>query len=197
MPKHTHLGKAPAALPEFIKAAASAVSTFGGVIPPQANAMQPNITGSGPSNTYLPSDMRAAYYGSGPLTGAGQTVGIFSYDGYLASDLTLYDSKTGMSSAVPVRNVLVNGYNGACFGFTSSGQEDPSTCDDGEQILDIVQVQGMAPGLTQILFYEGSSSTRWSPTTRPRSSPAPGAAATSAPPRTHRSSRWRRRARPT
>lgn len=156
VPKHTHLKKGPDPLPQYV----AAPNALGGApIVAQASAIQPNITGSGPSNTYLPSDMRAAYYGSGSLTGTGQTVGIFSYDGYLASDLTLYDSKTGMSSSVPVKNVLVNGYNGACFGFTSSGQEDPSTCDDGEQILDIVQVQGMAPGLTQILFYEGASST--------------------------------------
>ena len=60
---------------------------------------------------------------------------------------------------MPVSNVLVGGYNGACFGFTANGQEDPNTCDDGEQILDIVNVAGMAPGLTKILFYEGSSST--------------------------------------
>lgn len=118
-----------------------------------------HISGSGPSNTYLPSDMRKAYYPAGTLTGAGQTVGIFSFDGYIASDLTLFYSKTGMANTVPVKNVLVAGYNGACFGFTSTGQEDPNTCDDGEQILDIVNVIGMAPGLTQVLFYEGDSAT--------------------------------------
>ena len=119
----------------------------------------PSIKGSGPSNTYLPSDMRAAYYGASTLTGSGQTVGIFSYDGYIASDLSLFYTKTGTSTSVPVKNVLVNGYNGACFGFNTNGSENPNTCDDGEQVLDIVQVAGMAPGLTQILFYEGSSST--------------------------------------
>ncbi len=41
------------------------------------------VNGSGPAGEYLPSDMRAAYYGSGPLTGAGQTIGILSFDGYL------------------------------------------------------------------------------------------------------------------
>ncbi len=157
VPKHSHLKKAPAALPDTI-AAPSGLGMLGDGVVANA-AVTPHITGSGPGNTYLPSDMRAAYYGSGSLTGTGQTVAIFSYDGYLASDLTLYYSKIGMSSSVPVKNVLVGGYNGACFGFTSSGQENPNTCDDGEQILDIVQVQGMAPGLSQILFYEGSSST--------------------------------------
>ncbi len=76
--------------------------------------------GSGPSGEYLPSDMRAAYYGNGPLTGAGQSIGIFSFDGYLASDVQLYYSTTGMSSTVPITNVLVGGFSGACttVGFT-------------------------------------------------------------------------------
>jgi len=116
-----------------------------------------NFTGSGPSGEYLPSDMRAAYYGKGPLTGAGQTIGILSFDGYLASDVQLYYSKTGMVSKVPIKNVLVNGFSGAC---TTVGSTTTSTCDDGEQVLDIVNAIGMAPGIKQILFYEGSSDTQ-------------------------------------
>ena len=73
-----------------------------------------NPTAPEPSGEYLPSDMRAAYYGNGPLTGAGQSIGIFSFDGYLASDVQLYYSKTGMSSSVPIKNVLVGGFSGAC-----------------------------------------------------------------------------------
>ncbi len=122
-----------------------------------AGAIEPvSATGSGPAGEYLPSDMRAAYYGNGPLTGAGQTIGIFSFDGYLASDLQLYYSKTGMSSNVPIKNVLVGGFNGACTGVNSPTS---SSCDDGEQVLDIVNAIGMAPGIKQILFYEGSSNT--------------------------------------
>jgi subtilase family serine protease len=123
------------------------------VIGPPAVA---NLNGSGPSGEYLPSDMRAAYYGNGPLTGAGQSIGIFSFDGYLASDVSLYYSKTGMSSKVPIKNVLVAGFSGAC---TSVSSPTNSTCDDGEQVLDIVNAIGMAPGIQQILFYEGSSNT--------------------------------------
>ena len=115
-----------------------------------------NLNGSGPSGEYLPSDMRAAYYGNGPLTGSGQSIGIFSFDGYLASDVTLYYSKTGMTSSVPIKNVLVDGFDGACTSATST---TTSTCDDGEQVLDIVNAIGMAPGIKQILFYEGSSNT--------------------------------------
>jgi subtilase family serine protease len=112
--------------------------------------------GSGPSGEYLPSDMRAAYYGGGPLTGAGQSIGVFSFDGYLASDVQLYYSTTGMVSTVPITNVLVGGFSGACTTVTSPTS---STCDDGEQVLDIVNAVGMAPGIEQILFYEGSSNT--------------------------------------
>ncbi|GLQ51965.1 protease pro-enzyme activation domain-containing protein [Dyella flava] len=111
-------------------------------------------TGSGPGGNYLPSDIRAAYYGSGSLTGSGQTAAIFSYDGYQASDLSGYYSATGATDpGVAVNNVLVNGFSGACTN-PSTGS---SSCSDGEQILDIANLAGMAPGLTQILFYEGSS----------------------------------------
>jgi len=107
------------------------------------------VHGSGPGGEYLPSDMRAAYYGNGTLTGAGQTVGIFSFDGYKAADVALFYTDTGMTSSVPINNVLVAGYSGACSG----------KCDDGEQVLDIVNVIGMAPGLSQVQFYEGTSAT--------------------------------------
>jgi subtilase family serine protease len=111
-------------------------------------------TGSGPSGNYLPSDIRAAYYGSGSLTGSGITAAIFSYDGYQTSDLSGYYSATGATNpGVAVNNVLVNGFSGACTN-PSTGS---SSCSDGEQILDITNLAGMAPGLSQILFYEGSS----------------------------------------
>jgi xanthomonalisin len=111
--------------------------------------------GSGPGGEYLPSDMRAAYYGNGPLTGAGQSIGLFSFNGYLPSDVQLYYSSTGMSSTVPIVARLADGFNGACtttgapIGFTGA-------CYDAEQTLDIVNAIGMAPGITQILFYEGA-----------------------------------------
>jgi len=115
-----------------------------------------NAAGSGPSGEYLPSDIRAAYYGKGPLTGKGQTIGILSFDGYLPKDVQLYYAKTGMASKVPIKNVLVGGFKGAC---TAVGSDTGSACDDGEQVLDIVNAIGMAPGIQQVLFYEGSKDT--------------------------------------
>lgn len=111
--------------------------------------------GSGPGGEFLPSDMRAAYYGSGPLTGAGQTIGIFSFDGYISTDVAAYYSLLHIASPnVPVTNILVNGYAGTCDAGDGSGF---SACDDGEQILDITNSVGMAPGASEVLFYEGSS----------------------------------------
>jgi hypothetical protein len=114
-----------------------------------------NATGSGPGGIFFPSDMRAAYYGNGPLTGAGQTIGIFSFDGYIDNDVPLYYSLQGIPNPnVPVTNVLVGGYSGVCDAGDGSGT---SPCDDGEQVLDIVNSVGMAPGVSQVIFYEGLS----------------------------------------
>lgn len=120
-----------------------------------ANATVANATGSGPGGSFTPTDIRTAYYPSGSLTGSGQTVAIFSYDGYLTSDLSLYYQRLGISQPVGVTNILVNGYSGACTNVVTGS----STCDDVEQIIDIAAVAGMAPGLSQIYFYEGTSST--------------------------------------
>ena len=62
-----------------------------------------------------------------------------------------------MTSKVPIKNVLVAGFNGAC---TAAGSTTSSACDDGEQVLDIVNAIGMAPGIQQVLFYEGTNDTQ-------------------------------------
>ncbi|MGD0796811.1 MAG: FG-GAP-like repeat-containing protein [Acidobacteriaceae bacterium] len=103
-----------------------------------------NVTGSGPGGSYLGSDMRAAYYGGTTLTGAGQTVGILEFGGYNLSDVNATFSTAGQSYSVPISNVLLDGATGAPEG------------DDGEQVLDIVQAIGMAPGLSQVRVYIGN-----------------------------------------
>jgi N-acetylneuraminic acid mutarotase len=101
-----------------------------------------NVTGSGPGGSYLASDMRAAYYGGSALTGSGQCVGLFEFDGYNLSDVDLTFSSAGQSYSVPINNVLLNGTTGA----NVSG-------DDTEEVVDIVQAIGMAPGLSQVRVY--------------------------------------------
>jgi subtilase family serine protease len=105
-------------------------------------------TGSGPGGQFIGSDMRAAYYGSGPLTGAGQSVGLFEYAGYELSDVQTYFQNLNQPLNVPVVGVSLNGRPLAC---------PPSKCDDSEQALDIEMSISMAPGLSQVVVYVGSS----------------------------------------
>jgi subtilase family serine protease len=102
-----------------------------------------NVIGSGPGGSYLGSDMRAAYYGGTTLTGIGQAVGILEFGGYQLSDVTATFSSAGQTSSVLINNVLLDGATGAPMG------------DDGEQVLDIAQAIGMAPGLSQVRVYIG------------------------------------------
>jgi subtilase family serine protease len=95
--------------------------------------------GSGPGGAYLGTDMRAAYYSGGTLTGTGQSVGLVEFDGYNLSDVT--STFDGHSNTVAINNVLIDG--------ASSGSDG----DDGEQVLDIVQAAAMAPGMTQVRVY--------------------------------------------
>ncbi len=105
-------------------------------------------TGSGPGGDFIGSDMRAAYYGSGPLDGAGQSVGLFELAGYQLSDVINFFKKVKEPLKVPVKGVSVNGANLRC---------PPQSCDDSEQALDIEMAISMAPGLSQVVVYVGSS----------------------------------------
>lgn len=105
-------------------------------------------TGSGPNGDFIGSDMRAAYYGSGPLTGAGQSVGLFEFAGYQLSDVIAYFKAVNQPLKVPVRGVSVNGARLNC---------PPQSCDDSEQALDIEMAISMAPGLSQVVVYVGNS----------------------------------------
>src|SRR5450432_483018 len=55
----------------------------------------PDSTGSGPGGQFLGSDFRAAYYGPGPLTGAGQSLGLLEYVGFDPADPISYFTQYG------------------------------------------------------------------------------------------------------
>jgi len=109
-------------------------------------------TGSGPSSSFLGSDMRAAYYGGTALTGAGQNLGLFEYYGTDLSDLSAYFSSIGQTNNVPVTLLSVDGSSTSCTMANGS-------CDDGEQNLDMTQAIGMAPGLASLVMYVGNTDT--------------------------------------
>ena len=104
-------------------------------------------TGSGPGGQFVGSDLRAAYYGSGPLTGAGQSLGLFEFAGYEISDVQTYFADLKQPLNVPVVGVSLNGVPLQC---------PPESCDDSEQAIDIEMAISMAPGLNQVVVYVGS-----------------------------------------
>jgi len=106
---------------------------------------QAQLTGSGPNGAFMGNDFRAAYVPGVPLTGVGQIVGLFELDsGFYQKDITSYESQTGLPN-VPVTAVLLDGYGGGAGDYND------------EVSLDIEMAVAMAPGLKEILVYEGST----------------------------------------
>jgi len=110
--------------------------------------LNPNATtGSGPSASFLGSDMRAAYYG-GTLTGAGQSLGLVEFYGTDLADLNTYYANVKQTNNVPITLLSTDGTSTSCI---------YPLCDDTEQTLDMTQALGMAPGLSSLVVYVGSS----------------------------------------
>jgi subtilase family serine protease len=106
-------------------------------------------TGSGPSASFLGSDMRAAYATGTTLTGAGQHVGLLEFLGTNLADVNTYYTNVHQTNSVPINLISVDGSSTSC---------NPSNCDDTEQTLDITQALGMAPGLATLDVYVSTTS---------------------------------------
>jgi subtilase family serine protease len=104
-------------------------------------------TGSGPSASFLGSDMRAAYYGGTALTGTGQNIALFEFAGTDLADLTTYYKNVGQTEPYTPTLISTGGYSTTCV---DSGR---SACDDTEQTLDMTQAMGMAPGSKMLYMY--------------------------------------------
>ena len=102
----------------------------------------PYVTGSGPYGYFIGNDFRAAYAPGVTLTGAGQTVGLLEFDGFFPGDVTKNFAQAGLP-VVPTQTVLLDGSTG------SAGSANI------EVILDIMMAAYMAPGLSNIMVYEG------------------------------------------
>jgi len=112
-------------------------------------SVRPNATtGSGPSASFLGSDMRAGYYG-GTLTGTGQTLGLLEYVGTDLADLTTYFKNANETNNVTITLKSTDGTSVTCLARQG--------CDDTEQTIDMTQAIGMAPGLSSLVMYVGSS----------------------------------------
>ena len=106
-------------------------------------------TGSCPEQSFCGSDMRAAYYGGTALTGSGQSLGLLEYEGTDLADLATYYANTGQTYNPAIITLLSTD-------GTSTSCTEPD-CDDTEQTLDMTQSRGMAPGLSSLVMYVGSS----------------------------------------
>jgi subtilase family serine protease len=135
-----------------------------------ATSGQADAYGSGPNGSYLPSDMRAAYYGGTSLTGSGQCVGLAEFGGYYPSDVAGDLDGSGYAGSASITN---NGNNGYTLTYSPPNGGGPYTIainnvlvDGGtmtpppndptasrEAALDIAQAIGMAPGLSQVRVY--------------------------------------------
>ena len=111
-------------------------------------------TGSGPSASFLGSDMRAAYYGGTALTGSGQNLGLLEYYGTDLADLTTYYKNVGQTLSITPTLLSVDGTSTSCLDTKAGGD-----CDDTEQTLDMTQALGMAPNLNSLVMYIGSTDT--------------------------------------
>jgi uncharacterized repeat protein (TIGR03803 family) len=103
-------------------------------------------TGSGPYGSYMGEDFRAAYVPGSPFNGTGQIAGLLEFDGYSPADIAYYENKAGLPS-VTLSNVLLNGVSGN----PSGGGGEIEVC------LDIELIISMAPGISQLVVYEGAN----------------------------------------
>jgi hypothetical protein len=108
----------------------------------------PNVGSAG--GLYIGYDFRTAYVPGVSLIGSGQSVGLFELDGYYAIDITAYESQAGLTNDVPLQNIYLDEVSGTP-GYSGVANAD------GEVSLDIEMAIAMAPGLTRVIAYEGSS----------------------------------------
>jgi subtilase family serine protease len=101
--------------------------------------------GSGPNGNLSGSDYRAAYAPGVALTGAGQIVGLFEFDGFYPKDITNYEALASIPK-IPVESNLLDSFNGHPTLGPYSG--------NGEVALDIELAMSMAPGLTKVVAFE-------------------------------------------
>jgi subtilase family serine protease len=111
----------------------------------------PATTGSCPGASFCGSDMRAAYYEGTALTGKGQTIGLLEFAGFDIADVNTYYKNAKQKRTAAVTGISTDGTPVTCL--ASQG------CDDTEQTLDITQALGMAPGVSTVYLYVGSSDT--------------------------------------
>ncbi len=106
-------------------------------------------SGSGSGGAYFGNDFRTAYVPGTTLTGAGQSIGLFEFDGFYSNDITAYERAAGLTN-IPIQTVLIDSVTG------TPGYSGVSGADD-EVSLDIELPIAMAPGLSSVIVFEGNT----------------------------------------
>ena len=103
------------------------------------------LGGSGPQGSFLGKDFRNAYASCTTMTGTGQTIGIYTEQGFNAPDIEGYEDAAGIAH-VPVSFQSVDKFpNGIS---PTRGSEEISA--------DIELAIAMAPGLSQVVVFGGN-----------------------------------------
>lgn len=106
-----------------------------------ASAIRPGL-GSGPDQTYMGTDFRAAYVPGVTLNGAGQTVGLLELDGYYPTDIQTYEVDAKLPNTV-LTNITVD-FSGPTGNVTNMT----------EVSLDIEMAISMATNLSAVAVFE-------------------------------------------
>jgi kumamolisin len=102
---------------------------------------------SGPGGTFAGSDFRNAYARGASETGAKECLGLYEHNAsFFPVDITKYETAFNLPKLKP-RVVLLDGFNGVPT--VSNGEEETS--------LDIEAALAMAPGLSNIVVFEGEN----------------------------------------
>ena len=114
-----------------------------------ANARPRNGSAPDSSGAYFGNDFRNAYVPGATLAGAGQTVGLFEADGFYSNDIAAYATAAGNGRTnIVIQTVLLDSFNGVPTTGANSGNPEVS--------LDIEMAMAIAPGLAEIVVYEGN-----------------------------------------
>jgi len=131
----------------------------GKVTKPSGIASRPALLSgaTGPGGTLAPADIKTIYaLNQTALNGSGQSVALFELDGFNPADIAAYESAFNLPST-PVIFVGVDETPNLCGGQSCLRQSP--TIDQGmlEVALDVEMVTALAPGVSQILVYDGSN----------------------------------------
>src|ERR1700721_902850 len=90
---------------------------------PEDKVVTHATTGSGPSASFLGSDMRAAYYAGTALTGSGQNIALFEFAGTDLADLTTYYKNVGQTEPYTPTLISTGGYATTCVDSGRNARE--------------------------------------------------------------------------